>query len=166
MVVITTWQFHLKSKVRLDLSRWPQTQSPVQVSTDVVIEDLPVVSTRPSHSVCRQGVPIAAVMSVTDWCVSKLLLCRLIYKSACQSILGQQRSYEINFWSVNAGYDVVSGGRTRLLTSVTCSVVVTRCSRATLVVKGRNKKIFSSSWSTVEIFVPPEMPTKRVVWWP
>ena len=78
MVVITTWQFHLKSKVRLELSRWPQTQSPVQVSTNVVMEDLPVVSTRPSHSLCSQGVPIAAVMSVTDWCVSKLLLCRLI----------------------------------------------------------------------------------------
>ena len=44
----------------------------------VVMEDLPVVSTRPSHSLCSQGVPIAAVMSVTDWCVSKLLLCRLI----------------------------------------------------------------------------------------
>ena len=41
-------------------------------STNVVMEDLPVVSTRPSHSLCSQGVPIAAVMSVTDWCVSKL----------------------------------------------------------------------------------------------
>ena len=40
---------------------------------------------------------------------------------------------------------------------------VMRYSGATLVVKGCNKKIFSSSWSTVEIFVPPEMPTKRVV---
>ena len=43
-----------------------------EVSTNVVMEDLPVVSTRPSHSLCSQGVPIAAVMSVTYWCVSKL----------------------------------------------------------------------------------------------
>ena len=43
-----------------------------EVSTNVVMEDLPVGSTRPSHSLCSQGVPIAAVMSVTDWCVSKL----------------------------------------------------------------------------------------------
>ena len=43
-----------------------------EVSTNVVMEDLPVISTRPSHSLCSQGVPIAAVMSVTDWCVSKL----------------------------------------------------------------------------------------------
>ena len=49
-----------------------------QVSTNVVMEDLPVVSIRPSHSLCSQGVPIAAVKSITDWCVSKLLLCRLI----------------------------------------------------------------------------------------
>ena len=34
--------------------------------------NLPIVSTRPSHSLCSQGVPIAAVLSVTDWCVSKL----------------------------------------------------------------------------------------------
>ena len=72
MVVTTTLQFHLKSKVSLELNRWPQTQSPVQVSTNVVMEDLPVVSTRPSHSLCSQGVQIAAVMSVTDWWVSKL----------------------------------------------------------------------------------------------
>ena len=44
-------------------------QSP-EVSTNVVMEDLPIVSTRPS--LCSQGVPIAAVMSVADWCVSKL----------------------------------------------------------------------------------------------
>ena len=67
MVVTTTLQFYLKSKVSLELSRWPQTQSPVQVSTNVVMEDLRVVSTRPSHSLlCSQGVPTAAVMSVTD----------------------------------------------------------------------------------------------------
>ena len=63
----------------------------------------------------------------------------------------------------NAEYDIVASGRTRLLSSVTCSVVVTRYSRTTLVVKGCDKKIFSSSWSTVEIFVPPEIPTKRMV---
>ena len=62
----------------------------------------------------------------------------------------------------DAEYDVVSSGRARLLTSVTCLVFVTRYSRATLVVKGCDKKIFSSSCSTVEIFVPTEMPTKRV----
>ena len=37
-------------------------------------------------------------------------------------------------------YDIVFSGRTRLLISVTCSVVVTRYSRATLVVKGCDKK--------------------------
>ena len=67
-------------------------------STNVVMEDLPVVSTRPSHSLCSQGVPIAAVMSVTDWCVSKLRFVQVnLHAFACQSILGQRRSYEINF---------------------------------------------------------------------
>ena len=106
MVVTTTWQFHLKSKVRLELSRWPQTQSPVHWSKYKRCDGRPtsnkhivrfksdcscffafartkakkqrsqiwigLVSTRPSHSLCSQGVPIAAVMSVTYWCVSKL----------------------------------------------------------------------------------------------
>ena len=72
-LVTTTWQFHLKSKVRLELSRWHKhSHQSTEVSTNIVMEDLPVVSTKPSHSLCSQGVPIAAVMSVTDWCVSKL----------------------------------------------------------------------------------------------
>ena len=33
-------------------------------------------------------------------------------------------------------------------------------------VKGFEKNIVSSSWWTLAIFVPPEMSTKREVWWP
>ena len=63
--------------------------SPSLVSTNVVMEDLPVVSTRPSHSLCGQGVPTARI---------KIVFCAGQF--ACQSIFGQRRSYEINFWSV------------------------------------------------------------------
>ena len=84
-----------------------------EVSTNVVMEDLPIVSTRASHILCSQGVPIAAVIYVTDWCVTKLRF--------AQVNLHANHYWEINIWSVNAGYYVVSGWRTRLLPSVTCS---------------------------------------------
>ena len=49
---------------------------------------------------------------------------------------------------------------------VTWIVIVARRLFMGKYVKGCDKKIISSSWSKVETFVPPEIPTNRVVWWP
>ena len=77
----------------------------------------------------------------------------------------------------NAEYDVVSGGHTIVDISCVCSgcdvihhdvtriLIVARRLLLGMSVKGCDKKV-SSSWWTLAIFVPPEMSTKRVVWWP
>ena len=44
---------------------WWRRLQPTSSVSPVWMEDLPVVSTRPSHSLCSQGVPIAAVLFVT-----------------------------------------------------------------------------------------------------
>ena len=81
MVVTTTWQFHLKSKVRLELSRWPQTQSPVHWNKHKCWDG------RPTGSMHKLGLAKAYTVRVSQQrllCLSLIgayqnyVLCRLI----------------------------------------------------------------------------------------
>ena len=88
-----------------------------EVSTNVVMEDLPVVSTRPSHSLCSQGVPICLSLIGA---YQNYVLCRLICMpinigstAKLRNKLLKRQRWVWRRFLVDAG--------TRLLTSVTCS---------------------------------------------
>ena len=160
VMVTRKCSFLLNPKFRWSIA-WPQTQSPVQVSTKRC-DGRPTgteESTSPSYSVYAVTVSRhrLSCLSLIDASVSKSCFLRVYL--ACQSILGQQPSYERNFWSVTLSMTSFLVD-TQLLTSVTCSAVVTWCimtSHATRVawrlslgksVNGCDEKIVSSWWST------------------